>query len=113
MIAEHITTIEKAMNQILELSKSSPVNYNQIIRWVTNKETHAEELSHILSYYFLAQRIKPVSSENEKVYKRYLEQLEIIHHLTVFTMKAKQTTDLSIIKKLRDLLTAFENLYTM
>jgi nickel superoxide dismutase len=112
MIAEHITTIEKAMKLITELSEATPVNYNQIVRWVTNKEKHAEELSDILGYYFLAQRIKPVSSEDEKAYKPYLKQLELIHHLIVFTMKAKQSTDLSIINKLRDLLSAFEKSYS-
>ena len=30
-IAEHITTIEKAMKQITELGSQSPVNYNQIV----------------------------------------------------------------------------------
>ena len=112
MIAEHITTIEKAMNMITELSKDPSLNCNQIVRWVTNKEKHAEELSDILCYYFLAQRIKPVSPEDEKAHDNHCKQLELIHHLVVFTMKAKQSTDLSIINKLRDLLSGFEKYYS-
>jgi nickel superoxide dismutase len=59
MLAEHITTIEKSMQQITELSQKDKRNFNQIVRWIQNKEKHADELSHIVTYYFMAQRIKP------------------------------------------------------
>ena len=111
MIAEHITTIEKAMNQVMELSKEKTPNYNQIVRWVMNKEKHAEELSNIVTYYFMAQRLKPVPASDEKAYSVYREQLELLHHILVYTMKAKQTTDLANIEKLRELLKKFETAY--
>jgi nickel superoxide dismutase len=38
LIAEHATTIEKSMKQIMALSKANPTNTNQLVRWVTNKE---------------------------------------------------------------------------
>ena len=41
MIAEHITTIEKSMKEIQAIQKETPVNYNQLIRWIMNKEEHA------------------------------------------------------------------------
>ncbi|MFC1739190.1 superoxide dismutase [Ni] [Planctomycetota bacterium] len=50
MIAENITTIEKSMKQITELSKQGKPNMNQITRWVNNKEKHTDELSHIVTY---------------------------------------------------------------
>ena len=34
-------TIEKPMNQINELSKSENPDYNQLVRWVMNKEEYA------------------------------------------------------------------------
>ena len=111
MIAEHITTIEKAMTLIHELSKTTPVNHNQIVRWITNKEKHAEELSAIITYYFLAQRIKPNSQQEGAAYKTYLKNLETLHLLLVTTMKAKQSTELSLITKMRELLTCFEKSY--
>lgn len=111
MIAEHITTIEKAMNQVNELAKESKPNYNQIVRWVMNKEKHAEELSEIVTYYFMAQRIKPVDSTDEKAYNEYRGQLELLHNLLVYTMKAKQSVDLSVIAKLRSLLEEFSKSY--
>jgi len=113
MISEHITTIEKAMKQVVELSKESKPNYNQIVRWVFNKEKHAEELSQILTYYFMAQRIKPVENDKKETqsYAVYQKRLELLHHLLIYTMKAKQTTDLSIIEKLRTLLKEFKKAY--
>lgn len=111
MIAEHITTMEKAMNQVIELSKEKTPNYNQIVRWVMNKEKHAEELSDIVTYYFMAQRLKPVPVADAKAYAGYREQLELLHHILVYTMKAKQTTDLANIETLRELLKKFEAAY--
>jgi nickel superoxide dismutase len=111
MIAEHITTIEKAMNQVIELSKEAKPNYNQIVRWVVNKEKHAEELSHIVTYYFMTQRLKPVPKTDTKHYANYQQQLELLHHLLFYNMKAKQTTDLKNIEKLRELLKKFEEAY--
>ena len=60
LIKEHITTIEKSMNQIEEISQSSKPNYNQLVRWVNNKEEHAMKIQEIVSQYFLHQRIKIV-----------------------------------------------------
>jgi nickel superoxide dismutase len=81
MLAEHVTTMEKAMKEIAALSAQAPVNYNQIVRWVMNKEKHAEEFSEILSYYFLAQRIKPTVADDKESHDRYLSQLELVHLL--------------------------------
>ena len=47
MIKEHISTIEKSMKQINLLSQESTVNYNQIVRWVTNKEEHAKKIQDV------------------------------------------------------------------
>ncbi len=109
MIAEHITTIEKAMNEINTLAGEAKPNYNQIVRWVTNKEKHAEELSHILTYYFMAQRLQIPGTGKDQV--NYQKKLELLHHLLVYTMKARQSTDLSVIKRLRDDLKKFEEIY--
>ena len=42
IIAKEITTIEKSMKQIINLSKQNPVNYNQLVRWINNKDEHAQ-----------------------------------------------------------------------
>lgn len=111
MIAEHITTMEKAMKQVTDLSKEKTPNYNQIVRWVVNKEKHAEELGDIVTYYFMTQRLKPAPAGETKAYGDYQKKLELLHHILFYTMKAKQTTDLAHIEKLRELLKKFETAY--
>ena len=111
LIKEHITTIEKSMNQIVELSAASTVNYNQLVRWVTNKEEHAKKIQEIVSQYFLHQRIKPVDKNQTDAYAKYQLHLELLHKMLVFSMKCKQTTDLSNIENLRATVSDFENAY--
>jgi len=111
MIAEHITTIEKSMAQIEELSKKEPLNYNQIVRWVHNKEEHANELQHIVSQYFMTQRLKPADMKDKEAYTAYTQQLMQLHQMLYYAMKAKQTTDKSNVEKLRSLLDEFKTAY--
>ena len=75
MIAEHITTIEKSINQIGQLSKEEPRNLNQIVRWVQNKENHANELQHIVTQYFMTQRLKPVDKDEKEAYVNFAKLL--------------------------------------
>ncbi len=111
MIAEHITTIEKAMRQIQELSKQEPTNHNQIVRWVVNKEKHAEEIQHIISQYFLTQRITFPAKEDSEAVKSYQLKLFLCHSLLVQAMKSKQTVDLAHVEKLKSILHSFEHAY--
>ena len=111
MIAEHIITVEKAMKQIGELSRESPKNSNQIVRWTVNEEKHAEEIQHIVSQYFLTQRINLPEKDDEKAAKDYQEKLALCHSLLIYAMKTKQTTDLSHVEKLKSLLHDFEHAY--
>lgn len=111
LLYEHISTIEKSMNQINELSAKSNPDYNQLVRWVMNKEEHAREMQYIVSQYFLHQRVKPTSSDDAEGYKKYIKQLELLHHVLVFAMKSKQSTDLSVIATLREKVHEFEHAY--
>jgi len=104
LMAEHITTIEKSMKQILKLETHKPIQYNQLIRWVTNKENHANEFQEIVTQYFMTQRIK-VDTED------YAKKLIVLHKMLIYAMKCKQTTHLSHISTLRSLLKEFNNLY--
>ena len=104
MMAEHITTVEKSMKQILKLETSKSIDYNQLVRWVMNKENHANEFQEIVTQYFMTQRIK-VDTEN------YAKKLILLHKMLVYAMKCKQTTNLSHISTLRSLLKEFHDLY--
>ena len=104
MIDEHIATIEKSMKEIVKLQEEKPINYNQLVRWVVNKEDHANQLQEIVSQYFMTQRIKTDAKDYEK-------KVAVLHQLLVYAMKCKQTTDLSNTQKLRELLNQFDGLY--
>lgn len=99
LMEEHVATIEKSINEI-----NAKPETNQAVRWVMNKEKHADELAEIATYYFMAQRIKP-GCEN------YALKLSQLHEILVYSMKAKQTTDLANVEKLKELLHAFEHSY--
>ena len=111
MINEHIETIEKSMKMINKLSAEGEKNYNQIVRWVINKEEHAKKIQEIVSQYFLHQRIKLTDSNDKVKYAKYLNQLATLHEILVYSMKAKQTTDLNYIKKLEDTIHKFAEIY--
>ena len=104
LIAEHITTIEKAMKFITDLESQKQINHNQLTRWIVNKEHHAEKLQHIVTQYFMTQRIKPED-------KKYAEKLTLLHRMLIYAMKCKQSTDLSHTSSLKSLLKKFHNLY--
>lgn len=108
---EDVTTIEKSMKQIVELSGQEKPDWNQLVRWVQNKEDHADKLTEVVTYYFLAQRIKPSPEGDEKADKKYFAHLEHLHHIMVHAMKAKQTTDLSHVEALRKHIEAFHKSY--
>lgn len=111
-IAEHITTIEKSMKLITELSDQAKPNMNQIVRWVNNKDQHADELSEIVTYYFMAQRVKLPEEGDAKAQNEYVRKLTLLHKMLVYSMKAKQTTDLSNVQELRSLLDEFQKIYS-
>lgn len=103
---EHVTTIEKSMNEIAKLSADTPQNVNQLVRWVNNKESHADQLVEIVTAYFLTQRIK-ASEPDEK----YTAELKLLHGMMVTAMKSKQTVDQKNVDQLRELIHNFELIY--
>lgn len=111
MIKEHITTIEKSVQMILELAKEAEENNNQIVRWVINKEEHANHIQEIVSQYFLTQRVKVADMKNRDAYQKYVKQVVLLHQMLVYAMKTKQSVDLSNVERLRTLLEEFEGVY--
>lgn len=92
---EDVVTIDKAITSIKDLSgKSDAQSNNQLVRWVVNKEKHADNIINTISNYFLTQRVN--SSQ-----KDYQERLVKHHAVIVSAMKVKQNVD----PKLADQLT--------
>jgi nickel superoxide dismutase len=104
MAAEHIATIEKAMKEITRLQAEEPRNYNQLVRWIVNKEEHATMLQDIITQYFMTQRIK-IDDED------YKAKLAVLHKIIVYAMKCKQGLELEHIETLRNLLESFSHMY--
>ena len=108
LLEEHVTTIEKSMTQINTLAKEQAPNWNQLVRWVNNKEAHADELTEIVTFYFMAQRVKPADPGDRAAQSKYLREITLLHHMVVAAMKAKQTADLEHCAKLRELIKKFK-----
>jgi len=71
----------------------------------------ADEIQHIVSQYFLTQRVKLVEKRDDKAHKIYLEHLSLCHEIFVYAMKTKQTTDLSNVEKLKSAVKVFKDSY--
>lgn len=91
---EDADTIKKSVRLIGELSsKKDAQSQNQLVRWVMNKEKHAQNIIDTISDYFLTQRVK----FNQK---DYAERLAKHHAVIVAAMKAKQNADQKYVEKL-------------
>ena len=109
-LSQHVDTIEKSVREILTLEKAEKPDMNQMIRWVNNKDMHADKIKSEAATYFLSQRVPlPEGKDGRENYDR---QLELLHRITVYAMKTKQTTDLEVVGQLRGSLDAYRELYT-
>lgn len=97
---EDASTVEKAVALIAELSgKTDAQSQNQLVRWVMNKEQHAENIISIISDYFLTQRVKPSQDD-------YVERLTKHHAVMIAAMKAKQNASMETVEALYDAIQA-------
>jgi nickel superoxide dismutase len=103
---EDATTIERSIKLISELSgKSDAQSQNQLVRWVFNKEKHAQNIISTICDYFLTQRVK----SNQKDYS---ERLMKHHAVIVAAMEAKQNADMKYAKILMDRINELLPYYT-
>ena len=104
-IKEDLQTIEKSMSMITKLSgKYDPQSLNQLNRWISTKENHAQNIQEVISQYFLTQRIKQNS-------KNYENELITLHQLLVSIMKCKQSVKKENVARSNKLIDDFSNLY--
>jgi len=102
---EDVDTIEKSIQLITALSgKTDAQSQNQLVRWVMNKEMHAQKIIATISDYFLTQRVKPDQ-------KDYAERLAAHHAVIVAAMKAKQNADMKFATHLRQRIEALAAYY--
>ena len=110
MLMEDAATIEKGMKTIMDLEKAG-TPMNQLVRWVTTKDAHAQSIQDTVAAYWLTQRIKAPKDTDEAAWAKYHKQLELMHGITVAAMKCKQTTDAAHVGKLRKLAMDFATTY--
>ena len=106
-LEQHIETINKAGAQIRSISSKGSLSaqeQQQLVRWTTNKETHAQKVIDEAANYFLAQRILPKADQYEK-------KVELLHHIIVYAMKAKQNAASEPAEILATKLSIFKRLY--
>ena len=102
---EDQTTIAKAIAQIVVLAgKKDAQSANQLSRWVSTKEDHANKIQNIIAEYFLIQRIK---SSSEK----YEDLLKGAHSVMVAAMKCKQGVDADSATGLKSAIENFQSIY--
>ena len=102
---EDAATIKKAVTMLTELAgKEDPQSLNQIVRWVSNKESHAQSIIDTISNYYLTQRVKPGQDD-------YTERLAKHHAVIVAAMKVKQNTDSSHVDILVETIEALKAYY--
>lgn len=102
---EDAATVEKSIQLIAELSgKSDAQSLNQMVRWITNKEAHAQKIITTISNYFLTQRVKPDQED-------YAERLIKHHAVIIAAMKVKQNIDVKFSINLKESIAALESYY--
>jgi len=108
---EDTKTVAKAIAQINEFAGSlgsgeapTAKGMNQMVRWVNNKESHAQNIQDVMSEYFFAQRIKAD-------HKDYTAQLATAHKVIVCAMKCKQDADGATAEGLNEAILNFYRAY--
>jgi len=112
-IEEHLLTIDKAMDNILNIisnNEQTAQEMNQLVRWINTKEEHAQKIQNTLMEYFLAQRIKPKES-SEDGYSQYVDLTTLCQNIIYTSMKTKQTVDLLHLEELKILIDDLIKLY--
>jgi nickel superoxide dismutase len=93
---EDAATVEKSIKLINELAgNSEPQAQNQLVRWIMNKEQHAQNIIATISDYFLTQRVKPDQDD-------YEARLVNHHRVIIAAMEAKQNSEASYAAALKE-----------
>ncbi|MCH2104180.1 MAG: superoxide dismutase, Ni [Planctomycetes bacterium] len=111
MLMEDADTIEKAMNSLQAMDAEENPSKNQMVRWVMNKESHAQNIQDTVAAYWLAQRVKAPKEKDAAGKDKYHAQLASLHRVTVAAMKCKQTTDKAHVDALRQAALDFSDTY--
>lgn len=111
-ISEDVQTIEKAMGMIADLAgKNGAQSANQLARWVVTKEEHANKIQHVVTQYFMTQRLKAPAGDDAVAFATYTNKLVLLHKMLRTAMLCKQSVDTTHPQALHDLLHEFKAAY--
>lgn len=89
-IDQFVETTVKAISVMQESAFSTVQDRNAFVRWVMQKDKNADETAHLITTYFLQQKIKP---NEEDTTKRVLSA----HLLLFYLVQIKQTVDYKVV----------------
>ncbi len=105
LMLEDVETLDKAVAMMTELvAKKDLQSQSQFSRWVTNKESHAQQIIETISNYFLTQRVSPSQED-------YVDRLKAHHAVIVNAMKVKQNSEKKYVDTLKESVTALLKYY--
>ncbi|MDC3250032.1 superoxide dismutase, Ni [bacterium] len=91
---EDAKTLAKSTAVLADLSGKKDIqSLNQKVRWINNKEIHAENIIQTIANYFLTQRVKSSQAD-------YKERLVKHHAVIVNAMKVKQSSNKEAVNNL-------------
>lgn len=85
-VDQYIETMVKAVNVLQSNQFKTTQDRNTFVRWVIQKENNSNEISNLISTYFLQQKIK-LGEENT------VNRLVSAHKLLVYLVQIKQSVD--------------------
>lgn len=104
-MSEDAATVAKAARLINELSAETDAqSRQQLVRWVMNKEQHAQNIIGTICDYFLTQRVKPDQDD-------YAQRLQRHHAVILAAMKAKQSASPEAAAELAKTIEALHDYY--
>jgi nickel superoxide dismutase len=94
-IDQYVETMYKGMTMLTNSKFETPKERTEFVRWVMTKDSSSNDVSELLTTYFLQQKIKPDEEDTTK-------KLISAHKLLFLVVQIKQNTDRALIEKFND-----------
>ncbi len=91
-IDQYVETMYKGISVLNDSKFGTVKERNEFVRWVMQKDQASDEAAHLISKYFLQQKILPGGDDTTK-------QLVSAHKLLYYTVCIKQTVDLKCVEQ--------------
>lgn len=94
-IDQVVQTVYKAMSMLNELKFDTVQDRATFVRWVMQKEKECDDAAHLITVYFLQQKIKPGDPDSVK-------KLVCAHKLLCCLVAMKQNTDVKFVMQFNE-----------